>query len=117
MEQYFGLALMAVAAATTAAGMLALHRWLGPRISNRVHDMPFECGNDPARIVRGRFGVKFFLVALLFVLFDIELIFLFPWAVIYRELGWFGFAEMAVFLSVVVVGLVYSVRRGALEWR
>lgn len=117
MEDYFGLLVMFLAAAGTAVGMLALHHWLGPKISNRVHDMPFECGNDPKKIIRGRFGVKFFLVALLFILFDIELIFLFPWAVIYRELGWFGFVEMFVFLLVVVAGLVYSVRRGALEWR
>ena len=66
--------------------------------------------------MRGRFSVKFFLVALLFVLFDIELVFLFPWAVAYRELGLFGFVEMFVFLAVVVAGLFYSVKRGALEW-
>ena len=116
MQMYFGLLVMLTAATGTAAAMLALHHWLGPRHSSRVHDLPFECGNEPKRIVRGKFSVKFFLVALLFVLFDIELIFLFPWAVVYRELGLFGFVEMLVFLTVVVAGLFYSVKRGALEW-
>jgi NADH-quinone oxidoreductase subunit A len=117
MEQYFGLLVMIGAAGGTAGAMLILHHWLGPRLSSRTHDMPFECGNEPRRIVRGHFAVKFFLVALLFVLFDIELIFLFPWAVVYRNLGLFGFVEMLVFLIVVAAGLFYSVRRGALEWR
>ncbi len=117
MEPYFGLLVMVLFAAGTAGAVLALQMWLGPKISSRVHDMPFECGNEPKRILRGRFSVKFFLVAILFVLFDIEMIFLFPWAVIYRELGWFGFVEMFIFLLVVVSGLYYSVRRGALEWR
>ena len=117
MEQYFGLLVMVLVVSSTVVAMLGLHHWLGPRLSSRVHDLPFECGNEPSRIVRGRFSVKFFLVALLFVLFDIELIFLFPWAVIYRELGLFGFVEMFLFLLVVVAGLFYSVKRGALEWR
>ncbi|HUV12758.1 MAG TPA: NADH-quinone oxidoreductase subunit A [Acidobacteriota bacterium] len=116
MQTYFGLLVMLLLVGGTVVAMLALHRWLGPRHSSRVHDLPFECGNEPTKIVRGRFSVKFFLVALLFVLFDIELVFLFPWAVIYRELGLFGFVEMFVFLAVVVAGLFYSVKRGALEW-
>jgi NADH-quinone oxidoreductase subunit A len=117
MELYFGLVLMLAAAAATAAGMLALHHWLGPRLSNRVHEMPFECGNDPSRIVRGRLSVMFFLVALDFVLFEVELVFLFPWAVVFRELGMFGFVAMFVFLLVMVAGLFYTVKRGAFEWK
>lgn len=117
MQDYFGFIVMLMVSGGTVAAMFGLHHWLGPRVSNRVHDAPFECGNEPKRIVRGRFSVKFFLVALLFVLFDIELVFLFPWAVVYKELGLFGFVEMFVFLLVVVAGLFYSVKRGALEWR
>jgi NADH-quinone oxidoreductase subunit A len=113
---YFGLLLMSLVAGSTAVAMLVIHHWVGPRLSSRIHDLPFECGNVPVRIVRGRFAVKFFLVALLFVLFDIELIFLFPWAVIYKELGMFGFVEMFIFLLVVLSGLFYSVKRGALQW-
>jgi NADH-quinone oxidoreductase subunit A len=116
MLDYFALVVMLLIVGGTVVAMLALHHWLGPRHSSRVHDRPFECGNEPYRVIRGRFSVKFFLVALLFVLFDIELIFLFPWAVIYRELGLFGFVEMFVFLAVVVAGLYYSIKRGALEW-
>ena len=116
MQSYFGLLVMVLLVGGTVVAMLALHHWLGPRHSSRVHNLPFECGNEPTKIVRGRFSVKFFLVALLFVLFDIELVFLFPWAVVYRELGLFGFVEMFVFLTVVVAGLFYSVKRGALEW-
>ena len=116
MLSYFGLLSLLLVAAFSVVAMLAIHHWVGPRLSGRVHDLPFECGNVPEKIVRGHFSVKFFLVALLFVLFDIELIFLFPWAVIYRELGWFGFVEMLVFLLAVVSGLFYSVKRGALRW-
>ncbi|MFQ5739899.1 MAG: NADH-quinone oxidoreductase subunit A [Acidobacteriota bacterium] len=117
METYFGFLLLLLFAGGTAGAMLALHHWLGPRRSGQVHDAPFECGKEPVEILRGRVSVKFFLVALLFILFDVELVFLFPWAIVYRELGWFGFGEMAVFLLVVLAGLFYSVQRGALEWR
>lgn len=116
MDVYFGLLLLFSFAVFTVVAMVGLHQWLGPKRSGRIHDMPFESGNPPQRIVRGRFAVKFFLVAILFILFDIELIFLFPWAVIYRELGLFGFVEMFIFLLVVISGLYYSVKRGALEW-
>lgn len=117
MENYFGFIVLVIFAGITAGGMVALSRYLGPRYSSPVHDMPFECGRQPHEIRRGKISVKFFVVALLFVLFDIELIFLFPWAVIYRELGLFGFVEMLIFLLIVLSGLVYSVKRGALEWK
>ncbi|HLV00280.1 MAG TPA: NADH-quinone oxidoreductase subunit A [Acidobacteriota bacterium] len=116
MVTYFGFFLLFAFALFTVVAMVYLHQRLGPKRSGRIHDMPFESGNPPVRIVRGRFAVKFFLVAILFILFDIELIFLFPWAVIYRELGLFGFVEMFIFLVAVISGLYYSVKRGALEW-
>ena len=117
MVPYFGLFVMVMVALFTVTAMIILHHLLGPKRSGVVHEMPFECGNVPARIVRGHFAVKFFLVAILFVLFDIELVFLFPWAVVYKDLGLFGFVEMLVFLLVVIAGLFYSIKRGALEWR
>ncbi len=117
MDRYFGFVVLVSFAAITAGAMLAISQWLGPRRRGRVHDMPFECGVEPRQIVRGRFSVKFFIVALLFVLFDIELIFLFAWAVIYKELGLFGFTEMLIFLLVVLSGLFYSVKRGAFQWK
>jgi len=117
MDHYLGFVLLVLFSAGTVGAMIAISQWLGPRRHSRVHDMPFECGIEPARITRGLFSVKFFVVALLFILFDIELIFLFSWAVIYRELGLFGFVEMLVFLLVVVSGLFYSVKKGVLDWK
>lgn len=117
METYFAFLLLVVFAAVTAGGMAALSHWLGPKHHSPVHDMPFESGVAPQTIVRGRVSIRFFMAALLFILFDVELVFLFPWAVIYRELGWFGFVEMLIFLMVVASGLVYSIKQGVLEWR
>jgi len=117
MEHYFGFIVLVSFAAITAGGMVALSHWLGPRRRGRIHDMPFECGVEPREILRGRFSIKFFVVALLFVLFDIELIFLFSWAVIYQDLGLFGFMEMLVFLLVILSGLFYSVKKGVFQWK
>jgi NADH-quinone oxidoreductase subunit A len=117
MDRYFGFILLVLFAAGTVGTMVAMSQWLGPRRKSRIHDMPFECGMEPTSITRGRFSVKFFVVALLFILFDIELIFLFAWAVIFRELGLFGFVEMLTFLLVVVSGLFYSINKGVLHWK
>jgi len=89
---------------------------LGPRKPSRVKDDPFECGFPSEGVVRQPAPVRFYLMALLFILFDVELAFLFPWAVIYRQLGLFGFVEMLVFFVVVGVGFVYAWNIGALEW-
>lgn len=116
MDYYLGFLLLVFFAAGTVSAMIAINYWLGPRTHSRIHDMPFECGIEPKAIKQGRFAVKFFVVALLFILFDIELIFLFSWASIYRELGLFGFVEMSIFLLVVISGLFYSVKKGVLRW-
>jgi NADH-quinone oxidoreductase subunit A len=76
----------------------------------------YECGIKAASDSRGRYTVRFYIVAILFVIFDVETIFLFPWAVRYRELGWFGVAEVAVFLAILIVGYVWAYKKGALEW-
>jgi NADH-quinone oxidoreductase subunit A len=78
--------------------------------------MTFECGNDPVGSPRSRFSVQFFLVALLFIIFDVEVVFIFPWAVLFRKLGLYGFVEMAVFIFILVLGLFYVWKKGALEW-
>ena len=78
--------------------------------------LPFECGNPPQGAVRQRFNVKFYVVALLFVLFDVEIIFLYPLAVVYRDLGWFGFIELALFMLILGVGYLYVWKKKALEW-
>ena len=117
MSAYFGILVLGLLAAATVGGMVALSHWLGPKRQGGVHDLPFESGKIPRKIVRGLFPVKFFLAALLFILFDVELIFLFPWAVVFREIGMAGFLSMLIFLLVVVAGLIYSVKKGALEWK
>jgi len=77
---------------------------------------PYECGMQPVGTARERFSVKFYLVAMLFLLFDIEAVFLFPWAVVYRGLGLFGFFEMLLFIAAILAGYVYVWKKGALEW-
>ncbi len=76
----------------------------------------YECGIRAASDSRGRYTVRFYIIAILFVIFDVETIFLFPWAVRYRQLGWFGVAEVAVFLAILVVGYYWAYRKGALDW-
>lgn len=76
----------------------------------------YECGIKAASDSRGRYTVRFYIVAILFVIFDVETIFLFPWAVCYRTLGWFGVAEVAVFLAILIVGYIWAFKKGALEW-
>jgi len=76
----------------------------------------YECGIKAASDSRGRYTVRFYIIAILFVIFDVETIFLFPWAVRYRELGWFGVSEIAVFLAILVVGYIWAYKKGALEW-
>jgi NADH-quinone oxidoreductase subunit A len=76
----------------------------------------YECGIKAASDSRGRYTVRFYIIAILFVIFDVETIFLFPWAVRYRQLGWFGVAEVAVFLAILIVGYLWAYKKGALEW-
>ena len=90
---------------------------LRPHRPNPVKLSPYECGNDPVRLPRGeRFNVKFYVVAMLFIIFDIETIFLFPWALTFRQLGLFGLIEMSVFIGLVFVAYAYVWRKGGLDW-
>ena len=88
---------------------------LGVKTHSAVKDEPFECGNPPSGSAWGRFSVKFYLAAILFIVFDVEVVFLYPWAVVFRQLGLFGFMAMLLFVLVLVVGLVYEVKKGGLE--
>lgn len=106
----FGLALVVV---LTFLGAGAL---LSPRNQTASKLTTFECGNEPSGSAWGRFSVKFYLTAILFIIFDVEVVFMYPWAVQFRKLGWFGFAEMAVFIAILSIGLLYVWRKGALEW-
>jgi NADH-quinone oxidoreductase subunit A len=103
-----------------AVGVASLLAWLpevlGPRRLTPVKLEPFECGKAPIALSEGRFAIKFSATAIFFILFDIELMFVFPWAVVYRGLGLFGFLEMLVFLGILMLGLLYVWRKGGLRW-
>ena len=116
METYFPVLLQALIAMTIAGGILIASYLLGKRVRNRVKDMPYESGMVPKGDARERFSVKFYLVGMLFILFDIEAIFLYPWAVVYRELKMFAFVEMLIFIVLIVAGFVFIWRKGALDW-
>lgn len=95
---------------------LSLSRFVGPRRPNPVKSMPFECGMEPMSPPRAQFSIKFSVIAMLFIIFDIEVAFLYPWAVMFRQLGFVGFVEVLFFLLVLTIGLLYAWKRGALEW-
>jgi len=88
---------------------------LGASKHTAVKDEAFECGNPPTGSAWGRFSVKFYLAAILFIIFDIEVVFMYPWAVVFRQLGMFGFIEMLVFMLILAVGLIYIIKKGAIE--
>ena len=115
-EMYFPVLLQVVIAMAIAALMLGLSFVLGKKVRNRVKDMPYESGIVPTGDARHRFSVKFYLVGMLFILFDIEAIFLYPWAVVYRELKMFAFVEMLVFVVLILCGFFYIWKKGALDW-
>jgi NADH-quinone oxidoreductase subunit A len=114
--QYVPVVATLVIAALIPAVFLVINALLGPRRPTQVKGEAFECGNPSSGPAWGRFAVKFYLPAILFIVFDIEVVFMYPWAVIYRRLGVFGFVEMLAFVGVLALGLVYVWRKGALEW-
>ena len=95
---------------------LILAKLVRPQNPNRVKLMPYECGIDPIGNSRGRYTVRYYIVAILFVVFDVETIFLFPWAVKFKALGMFGLLEMLIFLGILIVGYIWIWKKGALEW-
>ena len=117
-ELYFPVLLQALLAMALAAGLLTVSALLGKRVRNRVKDMPYESGITPTGDARERFSVKFYLVGMLFILFDIEAIFLYPWVVVFREPGMarVAFGEMLVFVILILSGFFYIWKKGALDW-
>jgi NADH-quinone oxidoreductase subunit A len=115
-EVYFPVLLQAAIAMAVAALMLGLSYLLGKRVRNRVKDMPYESGIVPIGDARQRFSVKFYLVGMLFILFDIEAIFLYPWAVVFRQLKMFAFVEMLIFIALILCGFFFIWKKGALDW-
>jgi NADH-quinone oxidoreductase subunit A len=122
LQNYFPIGVALLVAGGLAAVMLTLANVLGPRRPSLVKNTPFECGSEPVGSARERFGVKFYVVALLFIVFDIEAIFLYPWAVLllpsegYPGLGWAGYLSMGIFVFTLVAGLVYVWKKGVLDW-
>lgn len=115
-EIYFPVLLQAIIAMLVAGGMIAISWLLGKKVRNPVKDQAYECGITPTGDARERFSVKFYLVAMVFIVFDIEAIFLYPWAVIYRELRLFGFVEMLLFIVLILCGFFYIWKKGVLDW-
>jgi NADH-quinone oxidoreductase subunit A len=115
-QVWFPVLLQAVLAMVIAAALVTLTFVVGRRVKNKVKDMPYECGIAPTGDARQRFTVKFYLVAMLFILFDIEAIFLYPWAVVYKQLKMFGFLEMLTFVVLILAGFFFIWKKGVLDW-
>ena len=116
LELYLPMFLLFAVALSVAGLMWLLGAFMGPKNPSPEKQMPFECGNDSEGARHQRVSVKYFLTAILFVVFDIEVVFLYPWATLFKGLGWVGFGTMFVFLAALIVALVYSWKKGALEW-
>jgi NADH-quinone oxidoreductase subunit A len=114
--RYLPLLLHILAAAIVASAIVILSWVLGKRRPTRAKLSPYECGMAPVGDARNRFSVKFYLVAMLFILFDVEAVFLYSWAVILRDLKMFGFWEMLVYIAIVLVGFFYAWKKGVLDW-
>jgi NADH-quinone oxidoreductase subunit A len=113
---YVPVLIFIVIAALVPVVALAVGRLLRPFRPSQNKLTPYECGVEPAGDARERFSVRFYIIAILFVIFDVETIFLFPWAVIYGDLRMFAFVEMMVFLGILIIGYFYVWKKGALEW-
>lgn len=123
LSDYLPVVLMFVVALGFAAGNVLLSQLVGQHKATRTKTMPYECGKDPVGTARERFSVKFYLIAMIFILFDIELIFLIPWAVVFRSfaaagrgLGTLIYVEMMLFVVLLLVGYVYVIKKGLFEW-
>ena len=115
-DGYVSIFIFVACSIAFAAGLLAVLKLIQPSSPTEVKLDAYECGIKAASSSRGRYTVRFYIIAILFVIFDVETIFLYPWAVRYRQLGWFGVAEVAVFLAILIVGYVWAYKKGALEW-
>jgi NADH-quinone oxidoreductase subunit A len=117
VSEYLGIVIAFLLAGALAGGFVALASVLGPKKPSAVKSEPFECGEIPFSLPAGRLSVKFYLTAILFMLFDVELVFLYPWAVVARTLGAVGFIEIVIFMGVLMAGFFYAWDNGALEWQ
>ena len=121
LSDYLPILLMFIVAGGFAVGNILLSQFVGQRKRTRTKLMPYECGKDPVGSARERFSVKFYLIAMIFILFDIEVIFLVPWAVVAKSMGeqvgrTFVYVEMMIFIGLLLVGYIYVVKKGAFDW-
>jgi NADH-quinone oxidoreductase subunit A len=116
LEQYFPILLFILVGLAVGVVPVVLGRLLGPNKPDSEKLSPYECGFEAFEDARMRFDVRYYLVAILFILFDLEIAFLFPWAVVLRDIGLFGFLAMMVFLAILTVGFFYEWKKGALDW-
>ena len=115
-ETYLPILIQVALALTVAGGALVTSALLGHRVKNKNKELPYECGMTPVGDARGRFSVNFYLVGMLFILFDVEVVFLFPWAVVFRELKLFGFFSMLLYLVFILAGFFFLWKKGVLDW-
>lgn len=115
-EVYFPVLVQVFIAMAIAGGMVIGSYLLGKRVRSRAKEMPYESGMVPVGSTRERFSVKFYLVAMMFILFDVELVFLYPWAVVYSDLGLYGFIVMFLFVDLILWGFYYIWKKGVLDW-
>ncbi len=116
LENYFPVLLFIVVGLGVGVAPMVLGKLVGPHRPDSAKLSPYECGFEAFEDARMKFDVRYYLVAILFILFDLEIAFLFPWAVVLKEIGTFGFISMLIFLAILVVGFVYEWMKGALEW-
>jgi NADH-quinone oxidoreductase subunit A len=116
LENYLPILIFIAIGIAIGSLPLIISRILGPYKPNPEKQSPFECGFNAFEDARLPFDVRYYLVALLFIIFDLETAFLFPWAVALRDIGWFGFIAMMIFLAILVVGFIFEWKKGALEW-
>jgi NADH-quinone oxidoreductase subunit A len=113
---YIPVLLHLIAVVFIASAMLGLSWWVGVKRPTREKLSPYECGISPVGDARERFSISFYLVGMIFILFDVEAVFLYPWAIVYKSLKWPGFVEMFVYIGILVAAFVYLWKKGALEW-
>jgi NADH-quinone oxidoreductase subunit A len=116
MQGWLSILLLALLGVAFAVGCIILARFLGPRKRTTEKEAPYECGMPPVGDARERHSVKFYLVAMIFLLFDIEVAFLYPWAMAIRDLRWVGFVQVLVFFVILVAGYAYVWKKGVLDW-
>jgi NADH-quinone oxidoreductase subunit A len=116
LQNYLPVLIFIIVGILVGAGPILIGFLLGPRRPDSEKLSPYECGFEAFEDSRMKFDVRYYLVAILFILFDLEIAFLFPWAVVLNQIGLFGFGAMAVFLGILVIGFIYEWKRGALEW-